>query len=93
MAYRVFDPLVVAPGSPGSSSGQAQNPDAATTREVGLVDGVAPFHSTSHEKIPVYHDRSDCPYGREIIREGDDERGTGGHRRCDWCDHALSPAA
>jgi hypothetical protein len=33
----------------------------------------------------VYHDSSDCPYGQEIRRDGNDEPGTDGRRQCDWC--------
>ncbi len=51
---------------------------------------VAPFRTDTDPQDPVYHDRSDCPYGREIMHNGNDEPGTDGRRRCDWCsEHAA----
>jgi hypothetical protein len=29
-----------------------------------------PFHTSSDEDEPVYHDQSECGYGKEIIRDG-----------------------
>ena len=46
---------------------------------------VAPFHSDADSEHPVYHDTSDCPYGREIKSNGNDKPGTDGGRLCDWC--------
>jgi H+-transporting ATPase len=102
VAYRVFDRPVTGASIPSRATGQRspaadqrdQYSVSATDR--GGADGpsvVAAFHTTNDEGSPVYHDRSDCPYGQEIIRDGHVEPGTGGRRRCDWCAHALSPAA
>ncbi len=59
----------------------------------GGATAVPPFHTDSDPEDPVYHDNGDCPYGREIRRNGNDLPGTDGRRRCDWCTrHAPSPA-
>jgi len=50
--------------------------------------GVTPFHTdvdTSPDE-PVFHDLVGCPYGQAITRDGHDMAGTGGRRRCEWCD-------
>ena len=49
---------------------------------------VAPFHTTvnTSPEDPVYHDLTACPYGQEITRAGHDVAGTGGRRRCEWCE-------
>jgi H+-transporting ATPase len=102
VAYRVFDRPATGASIPSRATGQGspaadqqvQYSVSATDR--GGPDGtsaVAAFHATNQEEIPVYHDRSDCPYGQEIIRDGHVEPGTGGRRLCDWCAQALSPAA
>ena len=53
---------------------------------------IAPFHTSAATREPVYHDKSDCPYGRAIKARGDDESGQAGGRRCDWCTaHADRP--
>ena len=93
LAYRVLDPPVAAPGPPGTSAGSGWHHTSAPAQGVGPAPAVASFHTTSHEEDPVYHDRSDCPYGQAITREGHVEPGSRGRRRCDWCAHALSPAA
>lgn len=51
---------------------------------------VSEFHTTSPEYPPthknVYHDRSECRYGQEIKRDGNDLPGRGGNQdRCDEC--------
>jgi H+-transporting ATPase len=102
VAYRVLDrPAAPSPGSGSATTQRPPTPTRHVRHSVPAMAGggadrlstVASFHTTSHEEIPVYHDRSDCPYGQEIIREGHDEPGTGGRRRCDWCAHALSRTA
>ncbi len=93
LAYRVFDRPVAASRSSSAPADPVPHPVPAAAGGVGHPSEVAAFHTQSHEESPVYHDRSDCPYGQAIIREGHVEPGTGGRRRCDWCAHALSPAA
>jgi hypothetical protein len=50
---------------------------------------VPPFHTNSPEYPPshrnVYHDRSECRYGQEIKRDGNDVAGSAGRPRCDEC--------
>ena len=46
---------------------------------------VAAFHTDTDPGDPVYHDTSQCPYGQEIIANGNDHPGTDDRRRCDWC--------
>jgi hypothetical protein len=54
------------------------------------VSKVPAFHTNSDEYRPedklVYHDESECGYGKEIKRNGHDVPGTDGRRRCDRCD-------
>jgi len=84
-AYRILDPVknqgtvpagppAGEPGSPPDLPGKA----AATAQP-------AAFHTDTDSGDPVFHDRSDCPYGQEIRRDGNDEPGTDGRRQCDWC--------
>ena len=50
---------------------------------------VPAFHTNSPEYPPthrnVYHDRSECRYGQEIKRDGNDVAGDAGRPRCDDC--------
>ena len=90
VAYRIFDPPVAGADPVGSADGPGRHHGPAPDRSVGPAPSAPSFHTGSHEKVPVFHDRSDCPYGQEVMREGSDEPGTDGRRRCDWCAHALS---
>ena len=84
-AYKILDPVKnpgtvpAGPpaGEPGSPPGQPADAPPAVA--------AAPFHTRTDPGDPVYHDSSDCPYGQEIRRGGNDEPGTDGRRRCDWC--------
>jgi H+-transporting ATPase len=51
----------------------------------GRILLVNPFHTDTDPEDPVYHDQSECPYGQEIKRNGNNKPGTAGRRRCDWC--------
>jgi len=93
LAYRILDPvkevavtgkpvLIAAAAAPSASAG-ADRPAA-----VAATAKVAPFHTDTDPEDPVYHDRSDCPYGQEIKANGNDKPGRAGRRRCDWCVHA-----
>jgi H+-transporting ATPase len=97
LAYRILDPvkqvavkgkpvLVAAAAVPGGGAG----PDrpAAVATKVRTKVRVAAFHTDTDPEEPVYHDRSDCPYGQEIKGNGYDKLGRAGRRRCDWCSHA-----
>jgi len=97
LAYRILDPvkqvavkgkpmLVAATAVPGGGAG----PDrpAAVATKVRTKVRVAAFHTDTDPEEPVYHDRSDCPYGQEIKGNGNDKLGRAGRRRCDWCTHA-----
>jgi len=103
LAYRILDPLqdppaasndthstalsADAPKPDTGSNGDARQPDAAMT-------AVAPFHTDTDPDDPVYHDNRDCPYGQQIVRNGNTKAGQDGRRRCDWCtEHAARPAA
>jgi H+-transporting ATPase len=94
LAYRILDPvkataltgkpmLIEAVAAP--SGGAAADRPAA----VAATATVAPFHTNTDPADPVYHDRSDCPYGQEIRANGNDKPGRAGRRRCDWCTRAL----
>lgn len=46
---------------------------------------VSPFYTDTDPDDPVYHNQSECPYGKEIKKNGNDHSGTAGRRLCDWC--------
>jgi len=77
LGYRIIDPVRAHVVRPVATPG-AGTPPTGT---------VAPFHSALDSHDPVYHDRSDCPYGREITVQGNDAPGEDHRRRCDWCAH------
>jgi H+-transporting ATPase len=91
LAYRILDPVkdkgvvsadtTAAKATPTAKKGSPVHlpPETASTAKV------APFHTDTDPADPVYHDNSDCPYGQEIKRQGNDSPGTNGRRRCDWC--------
>jgi len=83
-AYKILDPVknqgTAHAGPPAAEPSPAPGrPEAAGTAKPG------PFHTAADPGDLVYHDSSDCPYGQEIRRDGNDEPGAGGRRRCDWC--------
>ena len=93
LAYRILDPvkataltgkpmLIEAAAAPSGGAGADRAAAVAATAKV------APFHTDTDPADPVYHDRSDCPYGEEIKANGNDKPGRAGRRRCDWCTHA-----
>jgi hypothetical protein len=45
---------------------------------------VAPYHTNSPEHREVYHDHDDCPDGKRIKREHE-EQGTGSKKPCKEC--------
>jgi hypothetical protein len=48
---------------------------------------VRPFHTTEPEDPEVYHDDSECPYGKNIKPEHI-AYGIDGRDKCSWCaDH------
>ena len=46
---------------------------------------IVPIHTDTPSRHGVYHDQAECKYGREITAAGNDRPGTGGRRRCKWC--------
>jgi hypothetical protein len=44
-----------------------------------------PFHTSSSEDDPVYHNNSKCEHGQEVKRDGNDVPGRNGRRLCDRC--------
>jgi H+-transporting ATPase len=46
---------------------------------------VPAFHTDTDPEDRVYHDQAECPYGKEIKRNGNSHPGTDNRRRCDWC--------
>ena len=86
-AYKILDPAGNPGTAPAGPPAAAPGPPAAAG-----AAAAAPFHAGTDPGDPVYHDSSDCPCGQEIRRDGNDEPGTGGRRRCDWCArHAVNP--
>ncbi len=45
---------------------------------------VPPFHSTTPETPAVYHDDSECPYGKQIKPENR-KPGEDGRKKCAYC--------
>jgi len=97
LAYRILDPVkqVAAKGKPVliaatalPSGGAGSDRPAAVATKARTKVRVAAFHTDTDAEDPVYHDRSDCPYGQEIKGNGNDKPGRAGRRRCDWCVHA-----
>jgi H+-transporting ATPase len=92
LAYRMLDPVR------SEAVAHAGTPTAEEGRPTGTVQGVAhpptvdPFHSDAESEHPVYHDRSDCPYGREITSNGNETPGADDRRLCDWCAKERTPA-
>ena len=97
LAYRFLDPEEDAPAANRAmkrASGRTSKQDTAidSPKTVATKSSVAPFHTDSEEGDPVFHDNGDCPYGHEIVRNGNNRPGKDGRRRCDWCtDHDTRP--
>jgi H+-transporting ATPase len=84
-AYKILDPPknqgVTHVGPPATEPLSGPDPG----HEAAPAAKPASFHTGTDPGDQVYHDSGDCPYGQEIRRDGNDEPGTGGGRRCDWC--------
>ena len=84
-AYRILDPVNTnGAARPGARAAEPASP-ADLPRVAASAAKAAPFHTDTDPGDRVFHDSSDCPYGQEIRRGGNDGPGTGGRRRCDWC--------
>ncbi|HUZ20800.1 MAG TPA: plasma-membrane proton-efflux P-type ATPase [Acidimicrobiales bacterium] len=98
LAYRLLDPVAVTPTASGSGVSAAVttetgDSDAERPPAIGADTTVSPFHTDTDPEDPVYHDNSDCPYGKEITRNGNSQPGKDGRRRCEWCtEHASGRA-
>jgi len=44
-----------------------------------------PFHTSSYESDPVYHNNSECGDGKRVIRDGHKVDSADGRRLCDEC--------
>src|ERR1039458_5886273 len=98
LAYRILDPVkqVAVKGKPvlvaatelPNGGADADQPAAVATKARTKVR-VAAFHTDTDPEDPVYHDRSDCPYGQEIKANGNDKPGRAGRPRGDWGPHAT----
>ena len=93
LTYRILDPkTTTALESTDTPAGGYRSGDLP--RRGATTANMDPFHTDTDPEDPVYHDNSDCPYGQEIKRNGNDKPGSGGRRRCDWCtEHAPSSAS
>ena len=90
LAYRILDPvkataLTGKPMPTAAAAGPSGGAGADRPAAVAATATVAPFHTDTDPAGPVYHDRTDCPYGQEIKANGNDKPGRAGRRRCDWC--------
>ncbi len=90
LAYRILDPSGAAAENAASATGRRSRADLAA-----MAASVAPFHTDVNTSPgePVYHDSSACTYGKEITRDGHALAGTGGRRRCEWCEAHAAVAA
>jgi H+-transporting ATPase len=90
-AYKILDPVKNRGTAQSRETAHAGPPAAAGDSpyslpgKAGVTATAAPFHTGAGSADAVFHDSSDCPYGQEIKRDGNDEPGAGGRRRCDWC--------
>jgi H+-transporting ATPase len=90
-AYKILDPVKNRGAAQTRGTAPAGPPAAADESPPSLpgkadaTATAAPFHTGAGSADAVFHDSSDCPYGQEIKRDGNDEPGAGGRRRCDWC--------
>jgi H+-transporting ATPase len=89
LGYRILDPVKINLATVGtvSTAALSQQVGSDSDRLVGVGSNtrVAPFHTDTDPEDPVYHDNSKCPYGQEIMRDGNSQPGKDGRRRCDWC--------
>ncbi len=85
LAYRILDPVHEKGVVSADTSTPEHGPRANLPQVAVSLANVAPFHTDTDPEGLVYHDRSDCPYGQEVKRNGNDKPGTDGRRRCDWC--------
>jgi len=90
LAYRILGPvkataLTGKPMPTAAAAGPSGGAGADRPAAVAATATVAPFHTDTDPAGPVYHDRTDCPYGQEIKANGNDKPGRAGRRRCDWC--------
>ena len=77
-AYRILDPVTTnGAARPGTPAAEPASP-ADLPVEAAPAAKAAPFHTGTDPGDPVYHDSSDCPYGQEIKRGGNDTPGTAG---------------
>ena len=81
LGYRMLDSAGTASDDAAASGAQRSRADLAAMAAV-----VAPFHSATNVDDVVYHDSSACPYAKQIHQDGHDVAGTGGGRRCVWCE-------
>jgi H+-transporting ATPase len=99
LAYRYLEPSPIPESVPkqhdaGPTTTVTAAQDAAPAQDGGTpTTTVAPFHTDTDPQDPVFHDNSDCPYGREVIDHGNDLPGADGRRRCDWCAGSARTAA
>jgi H+-transporting ATPase len=95
LGYRVLDPSGAAADDAASPNARRSRADLAAVAAVAAVAAsMAPFHTDVNTSPgePVYHDSSACPYAKEITRDGHTLEGTGGRRRCEWCEARASVA-
>ena len=96
LAYRFLDPVKSKDVTAADTSATGDGSHLASPQEGASPAKADPFHTDTDLDEPVFHDRSDCPYGQEIKRNGNDHPGSDGRRRCDWCtqhDVVHTPAA
>lgn len=90
LAYRFLDRKGSDGGNPTDATSEVASAPHRTPGTTESLHKVAPFHTRSHEDHPVYHDRDDCPFGQEVTGNGNDQPGTHGRVRCDWCAKAVA---
>jgi H+-transporting ATPase len=94
LGYRILDPTKDAPAD-ANRVADIREPTPETAAAADLSPNRpseairAPFHTDTDDGI--YHDNDDCPYGKEIKLNGNDEPGRADRRQCDWCNHHPVP--
>ncbi len=85
LAYRILDPVKTSASARAGTPATEPGPPAGLPREAAPAAKTAPSHTGTDPGGRCNHDSSDCPYGPEIKRNGNDTPGTDGRRRCGWC--------
>jgi H+-transporting ATPase len=92
LAYRIIDPAGSRLDAETRANARESADGSSAANGVLTIDSAA-FYTATDGRDPVFHDNTDCPYGREIKTHHNDQPGTDHRRRCDWCAQHDQPLA